>query len=46
MKELKEQIKMTLRQLENKIKNNENKSKIAKQRKKLDVLLEKYLKNL
>ncbi len=46
MKELKEQIKATLKQLEEMIKNGANKSKVIKQRKKLDDLLKRYVKDL
>ena len=46
MKELKEEIEMMLRQLENMIENGENKSKIDEQRRRLDTLLEKYLKDI
>lgn len=46
MGELKEQIETILRQLENMIKNEENKSKIKEQRRRLDTLLEKYLKDI
>lgn len=46
MEELKEQIKAELKQLEEMIKSGENKSKVAKQRKKLDHLLKKYVKDL
>lgn len=46
MEALKEQIDTILRQLENMVAKGESKNEIAKERKKLDVLLEKYLKNL
>lgn len=46
MKELKEQIETILRELENMVAKEENKNKITKQRKKLDDLLKKYLKDI
>lgn len=46
MEEWKEQIETTLIQLEDMIENGENKSKINEQRRRLDSLLEKYLKDI
>lgn len=45
MEELKEQIETILRELENMIENGEDKSEINDQRRRLDSLLEKYLKD-
>ncbi len=45
MEDLKEQIETILRELENMIENGEDKSEINDQRRRLDSLLEKYLKD-
>lgn len=45
MEELKEQIETILRELENMIEDGEDKRKINDQRRRLDSLLEKYLKD-
>lgn len=45
MEELKVQIETILRELENMIENGEDKSEINNQRRRLDSLLEKYLKD-
>ncbi len=46
MEELKQLIKDTLEELEYMIKRGENKSKITKQKKRLNDLLEKYLEDI
>jgi len=46
MGELKEQIETALIQLEDMIENGEDKNKINEQRRRLDALLEKYLKDI
>lgn len=45
MENLKEQIAQKLKKIEEMIKKEENKNQIEKQRKELDDLLEKYLKD-
>ena len=46
MEDLRGKIRDEIEKLEEMIKANENKEKIEKQRKKLDEILEKYLKDL
>lgn len=46
MDKLKEQIAEKLKQMEEMIEEEENKSKIEKERKELDRLLEEYLKDI